>query len=98
MSRSARPRCGWAYGRERLGARYCLLAGHGSALCRPGRQGSYRLESAARDGQPIRQGYYRKRRSRSALATTETLDSAIAAPAISGLRKPAAASGSAATL
>ena len=40
----------------------------------------------------------RKRRSRSALATTETLESAIAAPAITGLSKPAAASGSAATL
>ncbi len=37
-------------------------------------------------------------RSRSALATTETLDSAIASPAITGFRKPAAASGSAATL
>ena len=39
-----------------------------------------------------------KRRSRSALATTLTLESAIAAPAITGLRKPAAASGMAATL
>ena len=38
------------------------------------------------------------RRSRSALATTDTLDSAIASPAITGLRNPAAASGSAATL
>ena len=40
----------------------------------------------------------RKRRSRSALATTETLENAIAAPASSGLSRPAAASGSAATL
>ena len=40
----------------------------------------------------------RKRRNRNALATTETLESAIAAPAITGLRKPAAASGSAARL
>ena len=40
----------------------------------------------------------RKRRKRSALATTETLENAIAAPAISGLSRPAAASGKAATL
>ena len=40
----------------------------------------------------------RKRRSRSALSTTETLESAIARPAISGLSRPAAASGRAATL
>jgi hypothetical protein len=40
----------------------------------------------------------RKRRRRRALATTETLENAIAAPAISGLRRPAAASGRAATL
>jgi hypothetical protein len=38
------------------------------------------------------------RRSRSALATTETLENAIASPASSGLSSPAAASGSAATL
>jgi uncharacterized protein DUF955 len=48
------------------------------------------LAHAAHDG--------RNRRSRSALATTETLEKAIAAPAISGLSRPAAASGSAATL
>ena len=40
----------------------------------------------------------RKRRRRSALATTETLDSAIAAPARTGLRRPSAATGRAATL
>ena len=39
-----------------------------------------------------------KLRSRRALTTTETLERAIAAPAISGLSSPAAASGSAATL
>ena len=38
------------------------------------------------------------RRSRSELVTTKTLDPAIAAPAISGLSRPGAASGSAATL
>jgi hypothetical protein len=38
-----------------------------------------------------------KRRSRSALMTTETLESAMARPATSGLSRPAAASGSAAT-
>src|SRR5688500_12396607 len=40
----------------------------------------------------------RNRRSLRALATTETLENAIASPAISGLSKPAAASGRAATL
>src|SRR5689334_493508 len=38
------------------------------------------------------------RRSRSAFATTLTLDAAIAAPAITGLSRPTAASGIAATL
>jgi hypothetical protein len=37
-------------------------------------------------------------RSRSELVTTKTLEKAIAAPAIRGLRKPAAARGRAATL
>ena len=46
--------------------------------------------------QPVDCG--RKRRSRSALSTTEMLERAIAAPAISGLSRPAAASGRAATL
>lgn len=41
---------------------------------------------------------YLKRRSRSELLTTETLENAIAAPAITGLRKPIAASGNAARL
>ena len=40
----------------------------------------------------------RKRRSRRLLATTRTEDMVIAAAAMSGLRKPAAASGTAATL
>jgi transcriptional regulator GlxA family with amidase domain len=40
----------------------------------------------------------RKRRSRSALATTETLDSAMASPASTGLSSPSAATGTAATL
>ena len=39
-----------------------------------------------------------KRRSRSELATTLTLDNAMAAPAITGLSSPAAASGMAAML
>ena len=40
----------------------------------------------------------RKPRRRREFETTKTLESAIAPPAISGLRRPAAASGSAATL
>ena len=43
-------------------------------------------------------GYALNPRRRNELATTETLDSAMAAPAISGLRSPNAASGIAATL
>ena len=39
-----------------------------------------------------------KRRRRSEFETTETLEKPIAAPAISGLSRPAAASGIAATL
>ena len=43
-------------------------------------------------------GRYPKRRSRRAFATTDTLLNAMAHPAITGLSRPAAASGSAATL
>jgi hypothetical protein len=43
-------------------------------------------------------GYASKRRSRRLFETTKTLENAIAAPAISGLSSPAAASGSAETL
>ena len=44
------------------------------------------------------QGSARKRRSRRLLVTTKTEENAIAAPAIIGLSRPAAASGRAATL
>ena len=64
---------------------------------RGGRPASHGPPTLVQRRHPVHRAQ-RKRRSRSALATTETLESAIAAPAITGLRKPAAASGSAATL
>lgn len=47
---------------------------------------------------PVAAAVQRKRRSLRLLLTTKTLENAIAAPAIIGLSRPAAASGRAATL
>ena len=62
---------------------------------RAGRERPQRARGAA-DGAAVADTL--KRRSRSALRTTETLENAIARPASSGFSRPAAASGSAATL
>ena len=54
--------------------------------------------AVARGGRPSRGAAGWKRRSRRLLLTTKTEENAIAAPAIIGLSRPSAASGSAATL
>src|SRR4051794_34086860 len=63
-----------------------------------GRSGSGERERRGEGSEGHVTCWERNRRSRNALATTETLESAIAAPAISGLSRPAAASGRAAML
>jgi hypothetical protein len=72
---------------------------HLAASPREGLGGRQAREAGADDGDVGQAAaLLPNRRSRSALSTTETLENAIASPAITGLRNPAAASGSAATL
>src|SRR5215210_773559 len=62
-SSNARPRCGSAYGASDCALGTACWPAMGSASCRPGRQGSYRLESAAR-ARPATKGSARAHQSR----------------------------------